>query len=134
MHSNRQSAITSHESSSEQAALQGGFVAHRRAERAATLAIWALDLPPAYRRASPRLLNFSASDPLPQPTSKPRVFVQEANDSWSFTASRHFGLGSTHPQTVEVMKTFSESCPDVLSRMTLKKQIIELNSSVNRAS
>jgi hypothetical protein len=76
----------------------------------------------------------SASDPLPQPTSKPRVFVQEANDSWSFTASRHFGLGSTHPQTVEVMKTFSESCPDVLSRMTLKKQIIELNSSVNRAS
>jgi len=56
----------------------------------------------------------SASDPLPQPTGKARVFVQEANDSWSFTPSRHFGLGSTHPQTVEVMKTFSESCPDVI--------------------
>jgi hypothetical protein len=42
------------------------------------------------------------------------VFVQAANDSWSFTASMHFGLGSTHPQTVEVMKTFSESCPDVI--------------------
>jgi hypothetical protein len=45
---------------------------------------------------------------------KPRVFIQNSNDSWSFTASRHFAQGSTHPQTVEVIKTFSESCTDVV--------------------
>lgn len=36
---------------------------------------------------------------------KPRVYVAQANDSWSFTADRHFAQGGTHPQTVEVMKT-----------------------------
>jgi hypothetical protein len=46
--------------------------------------------------------------------SKPRVFVEDANDSWSYTASRHFGQGSTHPQTVEIIKTFAESCPGVI--------------------
>ncbi|HEX6546939.1 MAG TPA: hypothetical protein VF023_11565, partial [Bryobacteraceae bacterium] len=46
--------------------------------------------------------------------AKPRVFIQDANDSWSFTASRHFGQGSTHPQTVEVIKTFAANCPGLI--------------------
>lgn len=44
---------------------------------------------------------------------KPRVFIKESNDSWSFTGNRHFAQGGTHPQTVEVMKTFGESCPNL---------------------
>lgn len=48
------------------------------------------------------------------PSGKLRVFVEDSNDSWSFSASRHFGQGSTHPQTVEVMKTFGESCPNLI--------------------
>jgi hypothetical protein len=46
--------------------------------------------------------------------SRPRVYVGQANDSWSFTAGRHFAQGSTHPQTVEVMKTFGASCSKVV--------------------
>jgi hypothetical protein len=45
---------------------------------------------------------------------KPRVFVGQANDSWSFTATRQFAQGGTHPQTVEVMKTFGASCPKLV--------------------
>lgn len=44
---------------------------------------------------------------------KPRVFIKESNDSWSFTGTRHFSQGGTHPQTVEVMKTFGASCPNI---------------------
>jgi hypothetical protein len=46
--------------------------------------------------------------------NKPRVYVGQANDSWSFTATRNFAQGGTHPQTVEVMKTFGESCPNLV--------------------
>jgi len=46
-------------------------------------------------------------------SDKPRVFIKESNDSWSFTGNRHFAQGGTHPQTVEVMKTFGASCPNV---------------------
>jgi hypothetical protein len=65
---------------------------------------------PMVHEARQRLTGSSLSL---EPTGKPRVFVQDSNDSWSFTSSRHFGQGSTHPQTVEVIKTFSESCPGV---------------------
>jgi hypothetical protein len=47
-------------------------------------------------------------------SDRPRVFVSQSNDSWSYTAGRHWGQGSTHPQTVEVIKTFGESCPNVV--------------------
>ena len=45
---------------------------------------------------------------------KVRVFVGQSNDSWSFTASRNFAQAGTHPQTVELMKSFGESCPNVI--------------------
>ena len=46
-------------------------------------------------------------------SGKLHVFIEESNDSCSFTSSRHSSQGSTHPQTVEVMKTFGESCPNL---------------------
>ncbi len=63
---------------------------------------------------APARSKLASGAPTVSMASKPRVFVAQANDSWSFTAGRHFGQGSTHPQTVEVMKTFGESCPNVI--------------------
>jgi hypothetical protein len=43
---------------------------------------------------------------------KPRVFVEGSNDSWSFQYGKG-GKGGSHPQTVELMKTFGQSCPNL---------------------
>src|SRR5579875_287570 len=45
-------------------------------------------------------------------TAKPRVFVQGSNDAWSIDYGKNGGKGGSHPQTVEVMKTFGQSCPN----------------------
>jgi hypothetical protein len=66
---------------------------------------------PAPHQAPNARLSYS---PPTNSFSKSRVFVQDANDSWSFSATRHSSQGSTHPQTVEVIKTLSESCPSVV--------------------
>jgi hypothetical protein len=68
--------------------------------------------PPRQRLASPE--NSHDVDKL-------RIFVKESNDSWSFTGNRHFAQGGTHPQTVEVMKTFGESCPNLTVTNDLNK-------------
>jgi hypothetical protein len=51
------------------------------------------------------------ASPIPNPSlsqsGKLRVFVERSNDSWYLGGKQ----GTTHPQTVEVMKTFRESCP-----------------------
>jgi len=44
-------------------------------------------------------------------SGKFRVFIEESNDSWSGNGK---GQASTHPQTVEVMKTFFQSCPALI--------------------
>lgn len=42
---------------------------------------------------------------------KPRVFVQGSNDAWSIEYGKK---GGSHPQTVELMKSFGQSCPNVI--------------------
>jgi hypothetical protein len=44
---------------------------------------------------------------------KPRVFVQGSNDAWSINYGKNSGTGGSHPQTVELMKTFGQSCSNV---------------------
>jgi hypothetical protein len=59
-----------------------------------------------------RSAKLLASDaPIRSYAGKMRVFIDLSNDSWSLTGK---GQGSTHPQTVEVMKTFGQSCPNLL--------------------
>ena len=45
---------------------------------------------------------------------KPRVFVSTSPNAWSYDFSGSNGRGGSHPQTVEVMKTFGQSCPSVV--------------------
>src|SRR6476469_5945468 len=71
-----------------------------------------ISTPPRQRLASPE----NSHD-----VNKPRVFIKEANDSWSFTGNRHFAQGGTHPQTVEMMKTFGESCQNLTVTNDLNK-------------
>jgi hypothetical protein len=44
---------------------------------------------------------------------KPRVFVQGSNDAWSINYGKNSGTGGSHPQTVELMKTFGQSCSNI---------------------